>query len=267
MSPQATGVPGATTCPLEPPSPPVSALLRGVRNDCGVAQGASGEGEQRQNFRCLFPPPGLGAHPLQSTRAVTLRDRRAGFSLLELMIVVVIIGIVTALALPGMSQASRERRIQQAAVTVLDITREVRTRAMYRGRAQTLVISQVGAAIRLDAYEGSSPSCRLSNFGSGTLDVNQRVANLDLNDLRYSRDNLAATIALPSATTFLQICYTPLGAAFFSTTPIIEASQGWSNDSSALGLGGVFQINVFQTTGGATRRILIPLGGMPRMRT
>jgi len=194
-------------------------------------------------------------------------SRQAGFSLLELMIVVVIIGVVTALALPGMGQASRERRIQQAAGTVLDVAREVRTRALYRGRAQTLIVSQSGAAIRLDAYEGSSPSCRLSNFGTGVLDPMQRVANLDLTDARFSRDNLGATISVPSGTTYLQICYTPLGAAFFSTNPIITASQAWSNDSSVLGTGGVFQINVFQTTGGATRRILIPLGGMPRMRT
>lgn len=204
---------------------------------------------------------------MQKPLPVTKRSQRPAFSLLELMIVVVIVGIVTALALPGMAQASRERRIQQAAVTVLDIAREVRTRAMYRGRAQTLIVSVSGAALRFDAYEGSSPSCRLSNFGTGVLDPMARVANLDLTDARYARDNLGATISVPAATTYLQICYTPLGAAFFSTTPIIVASQGWANDSAVLGTGGVFQINVFQTTGGATRRILIPLGGMPRMRS
>jgi type II secretory pathway pseudopilin PulG len=183
------------------------------------------------------------------------------------MIVVVIIGVITALALPGVSQASRERRVQQAAVTLLDVAREVRSRAMYRGRAQTLIIAQSGVALTLDAYEGSSPSCRLSNFGTGSFDPAARVANLDLTLAQYGRDNLGANIALPSGTAYLQICYTPLGAAFFSTTPIVSASQGWSNDTSALGIGGVFQVNVFQTTGGATRRILIPLGGSPRMRT
>ena len=267
MNSQAVGLPRSSTRLPGLPSAPLSEGLRRVRNDCGVTQGASLEGEEHRDFYCLFQHQGGRAYPLQSTHSVTFRDRQAGFSLLELMIVVVIIGIVTALALPGMAQASRERRIQQAAVTVLDIAREVRTRAMYRGRAQTLIITQSGAAIRLDAYEGSSPSCRLSNFGPGALDPAQRVANLDLTDARFARDNLAASIALPSATTFLQICYTPLGAAFFSTTPVITASQAWSNDTGVLGMGGVFQINVFQTTGGATRRILIPLGGMPRMRT
>lgn len=267
MNPQALGHPRSAASPPRPPSALLSGAIGEARNDCGVAQVASEEGPAPDDFSCLFQHEKRGAYPLQTMPAVTRRDRQFGFSLLELMIVVLIIGIVTALALPGMSQASRERRIQEAAVGVLDITREVRTRAMYRGRAQTLVISQSGTAIRLDAYEGSSPSCRLSNFGAGAFDPGQRVANLDLTDPRFVRDNLGASIALPSATTFLQICYTPLGAMFFSTTPIVIASQVWSNDSGALGSGGVFQINVFQTTGGAIRRILIPLGGMPRMRT
>lgn len=267
MNPQAIGPSWSSIRLPGPPSVPLSGALGVVRKDCGLTQRASAEGEVTPKIRCLFQYDGLRAYPLQRGRFVTARGRQSGFSLLELMIVVVIVGIVTALALPGVAQASRERRIQQAAVTVLDLAREVRTRAMYRGRAQTLIISANGLGLKFDAYEGSSPSCRLSNFGTGSLDLNQRVANLDLTDARFARDNLGANIALPSGTTYLQICYTPLGATFFSTLPIVMASQAWSNDSSSLGMGGVFQINVYQTTGGVTRRILIPLGGMPRMRT
>ena len=183
------------------------------------------------------------------------------------MIVVVIIGVISALALPGMTQAGRERRVQQAATSVLDVVREVRSRALYRGRAQTVIIAAAGPALTIDAYEGSAASCRLSNFGAGTLDALSRVANLDLSASVYAADNVGAAITLPSGSTYLQICFTPLGAAFFSTTPIITQSQAWSNDTSTVGVGGVFQINVYQTTGGVQRRILIPIGGMPRIRT
>ena len=56
-----------------------------------------------------------------------------GFSLVELMVVVTIIAVVSALVLPSMVQVIRERHAQQAATSVLDIVRETRSRAMYRG--------------------------------------------------------------------------------------------------------------------------------------
>ncbi len=230
-------------------------------------QAVSAAHPQIWNFSCNFPHEYSGAHPLQRKAVVVSRRVQAGFSLLELMIVVVLIAIISALVLPGMAQANHERRVSQAAVSVLDVVREVRTRALYRGRAQTLVINAAGSALTFDAYEGSSPSCRLSNFGPGSLDPQTRVASLDLTAARYAADNVAATITLPAGTTFLQICYTPLGAAFFTTTPIYTQSQAWTNDPTSVGVGGVFQVNVFQSTGGAQRRILIPLGGMPRMRS
>jgi hypothetical protein len=62
-----------------------------------------------------------------------------------------------------------------------------------------------------------------------------------------------------------------MGNTFFSTTEISIPSTQWSNDNSAVGSGGAFQIDVFQSRGGTVegvrRRVLIPLGGIPRLRT
>lgn len=215
-----------------------------------------------------------GAWRLHRQRLVRRSPAEFGFSLLELMVVVTIIAVLSALVLPSMSQAMRERHAQEAAIDVADLLREVRGRAMYRGRAQTVAIRQVGTTVRLEAYEGTESSCRLSRFrltaGTGFVEAEQ-IAMLDLGAAQYARDSLASSISIPAGTTFLQLCYTPMGNTFFSTTEISIPSTQWSNDNSAVGSGGAFQIDVFQSRGGTVegvrRRVLIPLGGIPRLRT
>lgn len=203
-----------------------------------------------------------------------------GFSLVELMVVVVIIAIVSALALPSMATAMRERRTQQAAISVLDIFRQVRTRAMFRGTSQVVVVRPSGSALIIEAWEGNSSSCRRSVFGTVTTDMGTglstgslstvtRLVQLDLTAGKYSRDGIQATVTLPTtAVGGFQLCYTPTGNAFFSltTTGADPTSLTLSNDSTTTGTGGAFQIEVFQGTG-AHRRVVVPLGGVPRMRT
>jgi type II secretory pathway pseudopilin PulG len=194
------------------------------------------------------------------------------------MIVTVIIAIVSALVLPGMGQAMRERRTQHTATTILDIVRETRSRAIYRGTTQTLVIQTSGTSLQLNSWEGSNSSCRLSTFGGGSMSDAQRVYALDLNTPEFTRHGINARIAVPASTSFLQICFTPLGVAYFSESLITDGRATgavWSNASAsdgpgspaAMGVGGAFAIDVFQISGGVTRRIVIPLAGTPRMRT
>jgi prepilin-type N-terminal cleavage/methylation domain-containing protein len=215
------------------------------------------------------------AHGLQSKAVVTQRFHSApGFTIVELMVVVTIIAVVSALVLPGAVQVLRERRAQQAATSVLDIARETRTRAMYRGMAHTLVIQSAGTALRFESWEGSSSSCRLSQFGGGLFNAADRVYALDLSTTTFARDNIGAQVSVPSGASYVQICFTPLGVAFFSTSPIADGTlpaSVWSNDSGVIGSGGGFVVDVFQrrgsVDGGVRRRVVIPLSGMPRMRS
>lgn len=245
-----------------------------VCNRCVVSQGLSRNPWNPWSFFAEFKLA-TGAHGLQIPRVVSVPSRSAaGFTIVELMVVVTLIAVVSALVLPGAVQTMRERKAQQAAISVLDIVRETRSRAMYRGMAHTLVIQTAGSALRFEAWEGTSSSCRLSQFGGGLFNAAERVYVLDLSAANFARDHIAAQVSVPSGASYVQLCFTPLGVAYFSTTPIADAtlpSAVWTNNSTAIGIGGGFVVDVFQriagADGGVRRRVVIPLSGIPRMRS
>lgn len=63
------------------------------------------------------------------------RAGRRGFTLVELLAAIVIIGLLTALATPSFIAMMRDRRVASAALILADTYREARTRALARGNA------------------------------------------------------------------------------------------------------------------------------------
>jgi prepilin-type N-terminal cleavage/methylation domain-containing protein len=69
------------------------------------------------------------------------RFTEAGFTLIELMVVVMIISIVCVLAVPSMSREGYDRRSYTDAANVAELVREARTRAVARGAAELLIMT------------------------------------------------------------------------------------------------------------------------------
>src|SRR5882672_4231405 len=73
-------------------------------------------------------------HPKRTARG-TSRRHQAGFTLLEMMIVVVTVGVLAAMGLPSIAARMRDRRANQAAHEISLLYRRARAMAMGRGGA------------------------------------------------------------------------------------------------------------------------------------
>jgi prepilin-type N-terminal cleavage/methylation domain-containing protein len=222
------------------------------------------------------------------------RVRQRGFSLIELFIVVMIIGVIAALAIPTMSVTHFDRRAYDDAGSVTQLLRSARTRAIARGGAVLVAMTSNGTTDRgtfltfeavstnvTDAFGNTGlnrtpvSSCKSPTNWTplpvgGTTNTSvllvdgvnlnaplDGTANIQTQFFIYPNPTTNAQTAVPSAA---NICYSPLGRSYVATG---AAAQGMFDGQ--LPTVSPFEIMVTFANGGTKRSVLLPPNGMARL--
>lgn len=212
------------------------------------------------------------------------------------MVVVVLVGILTVMAVPTMAEGRYNARTFDNAAQIAELFREARTRAVGRGGAMLVTMSATGSYAGSDLgtftlYEGQVPSTAgvaaalplpggspLSSCASPAASQNiwsivitnaatTLMDQVNLNNAGEQQAQIWTSINDNSGKTVqaASLCFTPLGRAYYmasSASPVFTAGVGM--------LHGSLQISVQRSgVGGAAtglkRTVIIPDSGSTRI--
>lgn len=210
----------------------------------------------------------------QSRRGAVVA-RTGGYTMVELMIVVIIIGVVAALTIPNITRRMKERRASEAAQRVALLYQTARARAMGRGAAVLVRYSQPsqqGAFEMMEAQRGVTTgagcqtlpvsSCSDTDWNVPALQQFNSLTSLDFGR-RSEYENVYVSMLVSNTNQgFVDVCFTPMGRTFVRT----NAGLGFST------MNGVYRAQVQRKEGstvlseGRTRTVMVLPNGSARLQ-
>jgi prepilin-type N-terminal cleavage/methylation domain-containing protein len=214
-----------------------------------------------------------------------------GFTLFELMVVVIIIGVVAVLAIPTLVVGQTEGHVYHDASQIAELFRVARTRAMGRQTAVAISLTSSNAASGADlgtymmyeaqlttAVTGPLPGGATgSMFPAGTpmttcgpptvwtgAPTSAFIDGVNMNGKIEQQDFIFSKISVGggAAATAAWVCYTPMGRAYLSVAAAPTFVAGTP-------MTGILQIDVNRSVGGVpigiTRSIIVPPSGAARI--
>jgi type II secretion system protein H len=230
----------------------------------------------KAGVRSLHSPP-----PVPFRLRSSASRRNQGFTLVELMAVVVIIALMTGLAAPSMMGAMADARAQDLAGRIVNLYNGARARAQ-RGRAQLVRFTAAdnGQQGGFVAYEGNNNSCNASDWAaitgvpcgpSGFCTDQLNPADRQLSGEVLKVGMLTTGAAGSFAETVADMCYESTGT-FWRAGAAVGANllMSSSNAGSGGNLSGGFLIRVQRLAPNGDslspdRLVIAPLGAAARI--
>jgi type II secretion system protein H len=219
----------------------------------------------------------LSAPSVTRVSASSLRSR--GFTLIEVLAVLAMISVIVMAASPTFVRLMRDRRVNRAAMQLVDYLRTGRTMAI--GRGQPIVVSwnangklpqtrnagtgliQLVEPVVTGTGVAIVNTCNQTAWGSATTQV---VNGFDVQNGLYDYTYITFTDDAGSSPTYTEICFSPTGRMWLR-----EGSAGVATGSFHLVLGvpSFSVLNYDPVQGiqqGPLRKVFVPPNGMARMQ-